>query len=109
MASAQQPDTIAQAVASGSVPIPFAWRVVSGFGSAASMVLLAALGVLYENVSSEWQELKTSVHTMQQQLAAMPTAQQLEKVETRVQSLSDRVLVIETRCCLPAQDSSSPP
>jgi hypothetical protein len=78
------------------VGLPTAYRVLSSIGSTASTLILAMLGILYSEVREEWHILKTDVEAIRLQIANMPTAEEYQKTQERIDALTERIIVLES-------------
>lgn len=80
-----------------TVSLPFAWRLVSGLGSAASTILLALLALVYQGLSTEWQALKSTVAEIREEMDRMPPPEEVERLRDHVQNLNDKIIRIEAK------------
>lgn len=85
------------AAAQMKVGLPTAYRVLSGIGSTASTLILAALGLVYSEVREEWHVLKADVEAIRLEVAAMPSAEEYQKTQERIDALTERIIVLESR------------
>jgi hypothetical protein len=87
---------------------PAILKVLAGANSTAPTVILALIGLLYSEFRTEWASLKTDVSVIRQEVGKMPTAEEYERLFSRVESLTERVIVLESRCCAEEYPVSSP-
>jgi len=72
-------------------------RIFSGIGSAASTVVLALIGIAWNEVRTEWSELKASVESIKLEIAQQPSPEEFEKLRDRVEQINERLIRIESR------------
>lgn len=84
-------------VAKAQVGAPLMLRIFSGIGSAASTVILALIGIAWNEVRTEWSELKASVESIKLEIAQQPSPEEFEKLRDRVEQINERLIRIESR------------
>ena len=89
--------------------MPTAYKVVSGIGSTASTLLLGLLGYIYSDLHTEWTNMKTDVAELRRQVERMPTAEEYQHIDDRLDDLTERIILLESRCCSPSVPYTPPP
>lgn len=84
-------------VAKAQVGAPLMLRIFSGLGSFASTVVLALVGYAWNEVRTEWAQLKASVEAIQIEIAQQPSPEEFEKLRERVEQINERLIRIESR------------
>ena len=87
---------------------PAILKVLAGANSTAPTVILALIGLLYSEFRTEWAALQTDVSVIRQEVDKMPTSEEYQRLFARVESLTERVIVLESRCCAEEYPVSSP-
>ena len=88
---------------------PAILKVLSGANATAPTVILALIGLLYSEFRTEWASVKTDVSVIRQEVDKMPTSEEYQRLFARVESLTERVIVLESRCCAEEYPLSAPP
>jgi hypothetical protein len=80
------------------VGLPTAYKILSGVGSTASTVILILLSALYSEFRAEWAAVKADVAAVRRELDTMPTPEEYQRIYTRIDDLTERLIVVESRC-----------
>jgi hypothetical protein len=88
--------------------MPTAYKVVSGIGSTAATLLLGLFGYIYSDLHTEWKEMKTDVAELRRQVERMPTAEEYQHIDDRLDDLTERIILLESRCCSPSVPYTPP-
>jgi hypothetical protein len=76
-----------------------AFRMLSGFSSIVTTVMLALAGFTYNEILRDWNEMRQSVAEIRKAVDSAPTADELDRIRQKVDNLNERLIVIESRCC----------
>lgn len=93
----QSTTSVETMVARAQVGAPLLLRIFSGLGSFASTVMLGLIAFAWNEVRTEWSELKASVEAIQIELAQQPSPEEFEKLRDRVEQINERLIRIESR------------
>ena len=77
--------------------MPIFYKIFSSLGSMASTVLLAVLGYLYNTVHDEWQLLKEDVAEVKKSIDQMPTPEDYDHLQEKVELINIRLTRIEAK------------
>ena len=88
--------TSVEAIAArATVGAPTVFRILSGFGSAASTTVLALIGFAWSEVRDEWADLKTQIAEIRHELDRQPSPEEFEKLREKVDQVNDRLIRLE--------------
>lgn len=87
-------EAIAQRATIGA---PTVYRIFSGIGSVASTLLLAIIGMLWQEVRGEWRELKAQITEIRHELDRQPSPEEFQKVRDKVDVINDRLIRLEAK------------
>lgn len=76
-----------------------AFRMLSGFSSIITTIMLALAGFTYNEILRDWNEMRQSVAEIRKAVDAAPTSDELDRIRQKVDNLNERLILIESRCC----------
>lgn len=93
-----EPTNSIEAIAQrATIGAPTVYRIFSGIGSVASTLLLAIIGMLWQEVRGEWRELKAQITEIRHELDRQPSPEEFQKVRDKVDVINDRLIRLEAK------------